>query len=102
MARWIALGITLLLMGSCSFTSPDAFRGIVAPIGVVIFSFVSLFLFIQDRVGNVTRAPVSALMDAETQQLLRKRAAQATARAAEVQQCGAANAQRDQSSEPSS
>jgi hypothetical protein len=74
MARWIALGVTLLLMGSCSFISTDVFRGVVAPLGAAAMSFVTLFLFIHDRVASRVRPPTALLMDAETQRLLRQRA----------------------------
>ncbi len=74
MARWIALGITLLLMGSCSFISTDVFRGVVAPLGAAVMSFVTLFLFIHDRVASRVRPPTALLLDAETQRLLRQRA----------------------------
>lgn len=74
MARWMALGITLLLMGSCSFVSTSVFRGMIAPIGAVVFSFISLYLFVHDRVAHTTRPPAAILMDAETQRLLRERA----------------------------
>ena len=36
MGRWIALGITLVCFGSCSFMSQSTFRGMVAPIGVIV------------------------------------------------------------------
>jgi hypothetical protein len=74
MARWIALGITLVCFGSCSFISQNVFRGMVAPVGVVVFAFITLFLFVQARVSGSARPPASALLDAETQMLLRQRA----------------------------
>ncbi|MGE4072949.1 MAG: hypothetical protein AB7E72_17415 [Lysobacterales bacterium] len=74
MARWIALGITLLLMGSCSFISTDVFRGVIAPLGAAVMCFVTLFLFVQDRVSSRVRPPTALLLDAETQRLMRQRA----------------------------
>ena len=75
--RWIALGVTLLLMGSCSFISTSMFRGVVAPLGAAVMSFVTLYLFIQDRVASRVRPPTALLMDVETQRLLRERAERA-------------------------
>ncbi|MCE7931419.1 MAG: hypothetical protein DYH17_08595 [Xanthomonadales bacterium PRO6] len=85
MARWISLAITLLCFGSCSFISTNPWRGVIAPIGVIVFSFITLMLFVQARVSGVARPPVSAALDPETQALLRKRAQaqQAKASAAE-------------------
>ncbi len=56
MARWIALGFTLLCFASCSFMSTNPARGIFAPLGVAIGSFVTLFLFIRERVETVSRS----------------------------------------------
>jgi hypothetical protein len=79
MARWIALGVTLLLMGSCSFISTSVFRGVVAPLGAALMCFVTLYLFIHERVASRVRPPTTLLMDAETQRLLRLRAERAKA-----------------------
>jgi hypothetical protein len=74
MWRWIALGITLACFGSCSFMSQSVFRGMVAPVGVIVFGFITLFLFVHARVSESARPPASVLLDAETQMLLRQRA----------------------------
>lgn len=74
MGRWIALGITLACFGSCSFMSQSVFRGMVAPLGVIVFGFVTLLLFVHARVKGSARPSGAALMDAETQILLRQRA----------------------------
>jgi hypothetical protein len=46
----------------------------VAPIGVIVFGFITLFLFVHARVSASARPPAAALLDAETQILLRQRA----------------------------
>lgn len=74
MGRWIALGITLVCFGSCSFMSQSVFRGMVAPIGVIVFGFITLLLFVQTRISGSSRPPGAALLDAETQTLMRQRA----------------------------
>jgi hypothetical protein len=74
MGRWIALGITLACFGSCSFMSQSVFRGMVAPVGVIVFGFITLLLFVQARVSQSARPAGAALLDAETQVLLRQRA----------------------------
>lgn len=74
MGRWIALGITLVCFGSCSFMSQNVFRGMVAPIGVIVFGFITLLLFVQARVQGSARPPAAAMLDAETQMLMRQRA----------------------------
>lgn len=56
MARWIALGFTILCFVSCSFISTNPIRGIWAPLGVAIGSFATLFLFIRARVETVSRS----------------------------------------------
>lgn len=73
MLRWVSLAITLLCFGSCSFLSQNVFRGMVAPIGVIVFGLVTLLLFARERVASVARSPVAAVIDPETQMLLRKR-----------------------------
>lgn len=82
MARWISLAITLLCFGSCSFMSTNPARGVLAPIGVIVFSFITLMLFVQARVAGVARPPAAAAMDPDTQALLRKRAEAQRARSA--------------------
>jgi hypothetical protein len=74
MGRWIALGITLVCFGSCSFLSQSVFRGMVAPIGVIVFGFVSVLLFAQARINATARPPAAAILDPETQALMRQRA----------------------------
>jgi hypothetical protein len=74
MVRWIALGITLACFGSCSFMSQSVFRGMVAPLGVIVFGFITLLLFVHARVSGSARPPAAVLLDAETQTLLRQRA----------------------------
>jgi hypothetical protein len=74
MGRWIALGITLACFGSCSFMSQSVFRGMVAPLGVIVFGFITLLLFVHARVSGSARPSAAALLDAETQILLRQRA----------------------------
>lgn len=75
MVRWIALALTILCMFSCSFTSTSVIRGVLAPFGVAILSFVTLFLFVRERVAEVARPSQAALLDAETLALMRKKAA---------------------------
>lgn len=89
MARWIALGVTLLLMGSCSFVSTSQFRGVVAPLGAIVCSLVTLYLFIQERVAGAVRPPSMVLMDAETQRLLREQAERRRAQQEQTQHGGA-------------
>lgn len=92
MGRWIALGITLVCFGSCSFMSQSVFRGMVAPVGVIVFGFITLLLFIQARVSGSARPSGAALLDAETQQLMRQRASRIAERnraSADAQQQGA-------------
>ena len=74
MVRWIALGITLVCFGSSSFMSQSVFRGMVAPLGVVVFGFITLLLFVHARVKGSARPSGAAMLDAETQILLRQRA----------------------------
>lgn len=75
MGRWIALGITLVCLGSCSFVSQSVFRGMVAPVGVIVFGFITLLMFVQVRVADAARPPATAILDPETQLLMRQRAA---------------------------
>lgn len=75
MARWIALGITLVCLGSCSFMSQSVFRGMVAPVGAILFGFITLLLFAHARIAGVARPPAAAILDPETQMLMRQRAA---------------------------
>lgn len=74
MVRWIALGITVACFGSCSFMSQSVFRGMVAPLGVIVFGFITLLLFAHARVSGSARPSAAALLDGETQMLLRQRA----------------------------
>lgn len=74
MLRWISLAVTLLCFGSCSFLSQNVFRGMVAPVGVIVFGLVTALLFARERVASVARSPMVAVIDPETQRLLRKRA----------------------------
>lgn len=76
MLRWLALGFTLICMGSCSFISTSPLRGVVAPIGVVIGSLVTMYLFVSERVAGSWRPESSVVIDPEVQALLRKRAAE--------------------------
>ena len=75
MGRWIALGITLVCLGSCSFMSQSVFRGMLAPIGVIVFGFITLLMFVQARVAGAARPPTAAVLDPEVQMLMRQRAA---------------------------
>jgi len=90
MARWISLALLLICFGSCSFMSTHPLRGIVAPIGVIVFGFLTLFLFVQERVAGVARPPAAATLDPLTQQLMRQRAQAQKARAAEAEGAGPA------------
>lgn len=81
MGRWIALALTLLCFGSCSFLSQNTFRGMVAPIGVIVFGLVTVLLFARERVASVARPSVAAVIDPETQMLLRQRRAPGAAEA---------------------
>lgn len=76
MARWIALGFTLICMGSCSFVSTDPVRGIYAPLGVLLGLLVSTYLFVRERVAGAARPEMAFSLDADVQALLRKRAAE--------------------------
>ncbi len=75
MGRWVALGITLICLSSCSFMSQSVFRGMVAPIGVIVFGFITLLMFVHVRVSSASRPPAAAVLDPETQILMRQRAA---------------------------
>lgn len=55
--------------------SQSVFRGMVAPIGVIVFGLVTALLFAHARVVGVARPPAVAILDAETQILMRQRAA---------------------------
>lgn len=74
--RWIALGITLLCFASCSFMSQNVFRGMVAPIGVLIGSIVTVFMFVQARVEGVARPEAVVVLDLKTQEALKQKAAE--------------------------
>lgn len=76
MLRWIALGFTLICMMSCSFISTSPVRGVVAPLGVVIGSLITIYLFVSERVASAWRPESAAVIDPEVQALLRKRAAE--------------------------
>ncbi len=80
MARWIALGITLLCFVSCSFTSTSALRGVVAPMGALLMCFVTAWLFVADRVAQNSRSDVAMMQDPETLRLMRERAARTAQR----------------------
>ena len=80
MARWIALGVTLLLFASCSFTSTSALRGVVAPMGALLMCFVTVWLFVADRVAQNSRSDVAMMQDPETLRLMRERAARVALR----------------------
>lgn len=80
MARWIALGITLLCFVSCSFTSTSSLRGVVAPMGALLMCFVTAWLFVADRVAQNSRNDVAMMQDPETLRLMRERAARAAQR----------------------
>ena len=75
MARWIALGVTLLCLGSCSFMSLNTFRGMIAPVGVVIGSIITAFLFVQARIEANARPEAIVVMDPKTQEALKHKAA---------------------------
>ncbi len=79
MLRWVSLAITLLCFGSCSFLSQNVFRGMIAPVGVIVFGLVTVLLFARERVASVARPPVAAVIDPETQMLLRQRRASGAA-----------------------
>jgi len=76
MARWIAMGVTLLCFASCSFMSQNAFRGMLAPVGVVIGSIVTVFLFVQARIAVNARPETAVVLDPKTQEVLKQRAAE--------------------------
>lgn len=74
MARWIALGFTLLCFASCSFTSTDPLRGIIAPLGVMVGMFVTVYFFVVERVASVSRGS-DFVLDVADKELLKKLAA---------------------------
>lgn len=83
MLRWVSLAVTLLCFGSCSFLSQNVFRGMIAPVGVIVFGLVTVLLFARERVASVARPPVAAVIDPETQMLLRQRRAAGAAGSAQ-------------------
>lgn len=75
MARWIFLGLTVLCFVSCSLTSTSTLRGVVAPLGGLLFALVTAWLFIAERVTQNSRSDADLMQDPETLKLLRERAA---------------------------
>jgi|CXWL01.1.fsa_nt_gi hypothetical protein len=74
--RWIALGITLLCFASCSFISQNVFRGMIAPVGVVLGSIVTVFMFVHARIAVGARPETVVVMDPKTQEALKQKAAE--------------------------
>ncbi len=74
--RWVALGITLLCFASCSFTSQNVFRGMVAPLGVLIGSIITVFMFVQARVALSARPETALVLELKTQEALKQKAAE--------------------------
>lgn len=80
MARWIALGLTLLCFASCSMTSTSPLRGVFAPLAALLLGLVTGWLFIADRVSGSSRSEGDLMQDPETLRLLRERAARTAER----------------------
>ena len=74
--RWIALGITLLCFASCSFISQHVFRGMIAPVGVLVGSIVTIFMFVQARIEGNARPETMVVLDLKTQEVLKQKAAE--------------------------
>lgn len=49
--KWIWVIITLVLAFSTSLTSTSVFRGVIAPIGTLLFSFISVMAFVQAKIN---------------------------------------------------
>jgi len=76
MVRWIALAITLLCFASCSFLSQNVFRGMIAPVAVLVGSIVTVFLFVKARVDLGSRPESLVVLDPKTQAALKQKAAE--------------------------
>lgn len=76
MARWVALGFTLLCFASCSFMSQNVFRGMIAPVGVLIGSIVTIFMFVQARIALSARPETALVLDLKTQEVMKQKAAE--------------------------
>lgn len=48
--KWIWVIVTLVLAFSTSFTSTSVFRGVIAPIGTLLFAFISVMAFVQAKI----------------------------------------------------
>ncbi|MCU0757444.1 MAG: hypothetical protein MUE46_20425 [Xanthomonadales bacterium] len=48
--KWIWVIVTLVLALSTSFTSTSVFRGVIAPIGTLLFAFIAVMAFVQARI----------------------------------------------------
>jgi len=67
--KWIWVIITLVLAFSTSFTSTSVFRGIVAPIGTLLFAFISVMAFVQAKI-SATAQPQQYQPSAEERKAL--------------------------------
>lgn len=48
--KWIWVIITLVLAFSTSFTSTSVFRGVIAPLGTLLFAFIAVMAFVQAKI----------------------------------------------------
>lgn len=48
--KWIWVIVTLVLAFSTSFTSTSVFRGVIAPIGTLLFAFIAVMAFVQAKI----------------------------------------------------
>ncbi len=76
MARWIALALTLSCFASCSFLSQNVFRGMIAPVAVIVGSIITVFLFVKARVEMGARPETAVVLDPKTQAALKQKAAE--------------------------
>lgn len=53
--KWIWVIVTLVLAFSTSFTSTSVFRGVIAPIGTLLFAFISVMAFVQAKIDANAR-----------------------------------------------
>jgi hypothetical protein len=81
--RWIALAFTLLCLFTCSFTSTNAWRGVVAPIGFALGGLVTILLFAGARAQAALGGKNAAMLRAELAALTRRREAEQAAQQSE-------------------
>lgn len=53
--KWVWVILTAICFLSTSFTSTNLFRGAIAPLGALVFAFIAVMAFIQDRISSTSR-----------------------------------------------